>query len=420
MSVLPAGVRVEINFEGASGGTALIFGDATRGTFGTGTFGGAPEFVDVAGRVRAGTITRGASRFEGVYARAEAGTAEVVLDNRDAAFDPTYLAGPYVAAGASQVQPMRAWRIRASMGGGTTFELWRGFADSWESSYPAGGHDAVTVLRGTDGAKVLANFDPPETAGAVEDSGARVNRILDLADWPAADRVVQAGVSILQADPISSALWTELLLTADSEIGEIYVDGAGRVVYRNRYAILTETRSAVSNGVFGDGPGELPVLEVVTSFDESRLANVIRVARVGGSEQVAEDAVSQATYLPRTWERSDLLLSTEEEVAEYAAYVLALLKDPELRFERVSVDPRRDPETLYPQVLGRELGDRITVRIRPPGREADPLERECIIRGIAHDFGPERWVTTWTLQDTATLVFGVVGTAVVDTAVVGY
>ncbi len=420
MSVLPAGVRVEINFEGATGGTALIFGDATRGQFNTGTFGGAAEFVDVADRVRAGTITRGASRFEGVYARSEAGTAEVVLDNRDAAFDPTNLAGPYVAAGASQVQPMRAWRIRASTGGGAAYDLWRGFADSWEVSYPAGGHDAVTILRGTDAAKVLANYDPPETPGAVEDSGARVNRILDLADWPAADRVVQAGVSILQADPISAAAWTEILLTADSEIGEVYVDGAGRVVYRNRHALLTETRSAVSQGVFGDGPGELPVLEVVSSFDDGRLANLVRAARVGGAEQTAEDAASQAAYLPRTWERSDLLLATDAEVADYAAYVLALLKDPELRLERVSVDPRRDPETLYPHVLGRELGDRITVRIRPPGREADPLERECIIRGIAHDFGPERWVTTWTLQDAATLTFGVVGTAVVGTARVGF
>lgn len=415
MSVLPAGVRVEVNFEAASGGTALIFGDATRGRFGTATFGGAAAFVDITDRVRSGSTSRGASRFEGVYARAEAGTAEVVLDNLDAALDPTNLDGPYVAAGETQVRPMRAWRIRAD-----GFDLWRGFADSWDLTYPLSGHDAVCTLRGTDGVKVLANFDPPETAGAVEDSGARVNRILDLAEWPDEDREVDTGVSTMQAASIAAPAWTELVLTADSEIGELYLSGAGKVVYRNRHALLTDTRSTTPQAVFGDAPGELRYLDLDLSYDEGQLANLVRVGRVGGSVQTVEDAASQIAYLVRTWDRSDLILNDDTEAAMYAAYVLELFKEPELRFERLTIDPTRDPENLYPVVLGLDIGDRITVRLRPPGRE-DVVERDAIIRGIAHEFGPERWTTTWALQDALRFdQFGVVGSAVVGESKVAF
>lgn len=391
-----------INFEGVIDPTTMIFGDADTGRFGTGTFGGEAAFVDVTSYVRSGAIRRGVFRTDGIYGRAEAGTAEVVLSNLDARFDPTNLDGPYVAAGESQVKPMRAWRIRAG-----SVDLWRGFADAWDLAYPAGGHDAVCTLRGTDGTKVLANYDGPEQAeqGAGEDTGARIARILDSAGWPAAERVIATGLTAVQATTLAAPAWSEILLTSDTEIGEVYFDGAGRLVFRNRHALWTEARSRTSQATFGDGPGELGYTDLDLAHDDQQIANLARVARVGGVEQVAEDLSSQAEYMTRTFERSDLIHTTDDESADYAALVVGVLARGELRFDSITVDPRRDPDALYPQVLARELGDRITVRRRPPGREADPIERAAYIRGIAHTFAPDTWVTTWTLQDAARFNF---------------
>lgn len=420
MTALPAGLQVLVNFEGVIDPTTMIFDDADSGRFGTGTFGGEAAFVDVTEYVRAGSIRRGVFRADSIYGRAEAGTAEVVLGNLDARFDPTNLDGPYVAAGASQVKPMRAWRIRA---GGV--DLWRGFADSWTISYPAGGHDAVCALRGTDGTKVLANFDGPEqgSQGAGEDTGARIGRILDSAGWAAEDRVLATGQTTVQATTLAAPAWSEILLTADTEIGEVYFDGAGRIVFRDRHALWTDARSRTSQATFGDGPGELGYTDLDLAHDDAQIANLARIARVGGVEQIAEDLVSQVEYLTRTFERSDLIHQTDEESADYAGLVIGVLADGELRFDSITVDPRRDPDALYPQVLGRELGDRIMVRRRAPGRESDPIEREVWIRGIAHSFGPDLWVTEWTLQDAGRFNFFVLDDAALgqlDDDLLGY
>lgn len=422
MTALPPGLAVEVNFEGVSG-TALIWDDATRGLWDTGTWGGDTSFVDMvaSGRVRGGRIQRGATSQNGPYARADAGTAEVVLDNRDAALDPTNLSGPYVAGGVTQVQPMRAWRIRAG-----AYDLWRGFADAWDLDYPSSGHDATCTLRGTDATKVLANYDGPEQApaGAGEDTGARIGRILDSAGWPSADRDLDVGLTNVIATTLAQPALTELLLTADTEGGELYVSAAGKVVFRNRHAVLTEARSTTPQAIFGDGPGELPFTGLDLAHDDALLANLVRINRAGGvdSEQVVEDLASQATYLVRSFERSDLIHQTDAESLQMAEWVLGLMREGTLRFDSITVDPRDDPDTLYPAILGRELGDRIRVRWTPPGRPGDPIERDVHVRGIEHVFDAGgTWSTTFYLADAERFdQYARVGSAIVGRSRVAY
>lgn len=419
---LPDQTIVEVNFEGVSG-TALIFDDLTRGKFNTGTFGGALAWVDVTAFVRSGQTMRGTSqRQAGPYARADAGNASVLLDNLDARFDPTNLSGPYVAAGITQVQPMRAWRVRA-IHDAVSYDLWRGFADSWDLDYPQSGKDATVELRGTDGTKVLVNVDKAAqgSAGAGEDTGARITRILDNAEWPAEDRTIATGLTTVIGTTLAGAAQTEILLTADTEIGEVYIDGAGKVVFRNRHAILTEARSTTSQATFGDGGGELPYVALDLAHDDTVIANLIRINRDGGAEQTAEDATSQSTYLTRTFVRSDLTHQTDAESLQYAEYTLALLKDGDLRFDSITIAPGDDPTNLFPQVLGRQLGDRITVKWTPPGRPGDPIERDCHIRGIAHAWDTATWATTFYLADAGPIdEVAVVGEAIVGTSFVAF
>lgn len=389
----PANLAIEVNFEGVSG-TALVFDDADRGKFDTGTFGGSFAWVDVTEFVRSASITRGVSRFDGVYGRAEAGRATVVLDNSDARFDPTNTASPYYAGGVTQVQPMRRWRIRAD-----GQPLWYGFADSWDLSYPVGGHDAVCTLTGTDGTKVLANYDGVEQSsqGEGEPTGRRIERVLDNASWPSDQRDLDTGNLTVKATTLAPPAWTEIVLTSDTELGEVYFNGVGQIVFREQRAIMTETRSTVPQGEFSTG-GTLPYADLTVSTDDTNLANLVKIARDGGTEQTASDVTSQLRYLKRSFERSDLTMQTDAVALAYAQYVLYLLKDVELRFESLTINPNRDPAFLYPQVLARELGDRITVRWRPPG--GAEIVRDCFIRGIAHqmDVGG-MWSTTWALQD---------------------
>jgi hypothetical protein len=360
-------------------------------------FGGFP-LLDVTPWVRSVQITRGVSRSDGISARAEAGTCTVVLANLDARFDPTNLAGPYVDAGVTQVLPMLLFQVR--VGVLSEYFLWRGYADGWDLSYPAGGKDAIATLSGTDLTKVLAAFDGTEQVpqGEGELPGARIERILDNALAPFTP--VDDGETPLQTTTLAQNAWTEVCLVADTELGELYVGTDGFLKFRGRHAILTDARSTTSQATFGDAAGELPYVDLDLSYDDRDLANLVRISRVGGTEQVVEDATSQSQYLVHTFERSDLIHQTDTESLDYATYVLGALKEPELRFDSITIRPQRSPATLYPHVLGRDLGDRITVRLRPPGR-TDVIERDCFIRGIQHTFTPESWTTVWALQDAA-------------------
>jgi hypothetical protein len=408
------GLRVypEIGFSEIGGGY-LHFDDPSRGKFDTGKFGPAEYFTDLWSWWQGGTITRGVSRHDGTHGRAEAGRATMQFDNTDRRFDPTNLAGPYVAAGVTQVQPEREMRYRAEYGG-VTYNLWRGSVDDWRLTYrfPNIGDVAVS---GTDGTKIVANHD--QNAGGIvgtgETAGARVNRVLDNIGWPATDRLVATGQTTLQGTDLSANAWSELALVSDTEIADLYFDGTGKLVFRHRHAPLTDTRSNTPQATFGDDPGELGYVDLEIEYSADQVQNLIRAARVGGTQQVAQDTASQAAYRTRTWNRSDLIMQTDTDAADWAGFVLALQKDAELRFSSITIDPRSDPANLFPQVLGRELGDRIRILFRPPGGGAT-IQRDAFIRGISHDLGKSTWRTTWALQDAEVFAF-----LVFDNAVLG-
>jgi hypothetical protein len=146
-----------------------------------------------------------------------------------------------------------------------------------------------------------------------------------------------------------------------------------------------------------DSGSELPFDGVTLEYDDETLVNLVRIAREGGTQQTAQDATSQTKYLVHTHERTDLLMQTDTAALDYANFVLFQSKDAELRFSELVVNPLRDETNLFPQVLGRDIGDRITVKLTPPGG-GSRISRDVFIRGIEHEITPDTWRTRWTLQ----------------------
>lgn len=408
-------VVVEVGFTSVGTGTALHLDDTARGILDTATLAADDLFADVSQWATSVSTRRGATRSDGPVLRYEAGTATVVLRNEDRRFDPSNLDGPYVAGGVTQVVPRRPIRIRA-VWDGVAYPLWRGYVDDWTVEYE--GPTASTVVAScSDAFSVFASYDRAalgSAVGAGEDSGARIDRILDSVDWDAADRVIATGDSTVQGTTLADNTLTELYLTADSELGEVWMDAEGRVVFRNRHAVYTDSRSATSQATFGDGGGaELPYASVDVAYDSQSIHNLISIARVGGTAQVVEDSGSRQAYLTRTYARTDLLLETDAETADYAGFLLHKASEPELRFGSMLLKPGRDAD-LWPQALGREIGDRVTVLRRPPGG-GDPIERDVIVRGVEHTITEgRRWETRFVFQSATRLSY-----LVLDDAILG-
>jgi hypothetical protein len=402
--------------------TDLILDDVTFGLLGTGTLAASDTYTDITAYVQDGTTSRVSTRQQGPLTVYQGGTASFTLNNADGRFDPANLSGPYVAAGVSQVRPMVPVRVRAIYGG-VTYSVFSGFATSWIP--PAGNFGPVydqTVLAVSDAFRIFNGVTIPASGavGAGELSGSRIRRILAAAGWYASARgssVIAGGNTAVQATTLGDTALNLMQLTADTEIGELYMDGSGRLVFRNRNAILQDTRSNTVQGVFGGVPGtshsagtELECTALARPDDDTTLANDIQATRVGGSLQEVQDAVSIATYLfPRTYARSDLLHNNDTDTLNWANYVSYLSADDEFRFDDVTITPGADPAALFPQALGRDLGDRIQVWKRPPGVTA--YSKDLFVRGITHTFTPAWWQTVWTTQSAARYSFFVLDNA---------
>lgn len=425
---LPA-VIVEVGFTvGASSTTLLHLDDAARGKLDTGTLGSGSEYTDVTADVVTWSCSRGASRGSGPLLRYEAGKARITLLDPDRRYDPLNLSGPYVSGGVTQITPMRLVRIRA-LHNGIYYDIWRGYADAWVGEYLPARAGTLVTLTATDGFKVLGRktLATAASAGASEDSGARITRILTAASWPLADRVISTGDSTLQATTLGANALALCQLTADSEMGEFYMDAAGRAFFRNRQGIMEDSRSITSQITWGDGGGaELPYYSVTPSYDDDQLVNSATITNVGGAAQAstADASSSIATYLDGTFERSDILLETDSEALQMANMLVATGKDPEYRFEALEIGRHQATATedlIFAQALGRLIGDRMTVKYTPAG--SGTLTKDVFVRGISHRSDRQMWNTTFSLQSASKWAFLILDNAtlgLLDTGVLGW
>lgn len=398
-------------------GLSLHWSDVARGIWDTNTWASDIFFTDVSSFVHGFSTTRTSNRVAGPVLRYEAGGLTADLNNTDRRFDPSgagtvpqfaagftggFVTGSSIGSGVTAVTPNRVVRVRATWAG-ITYNVWRGFADEWLPGYVKGDSYANVTLTATDGFKVFGkNSRPAGTAvGVGELSGTRIRRVLDSASWPAADRIIDVGQTLLQSTTLEGDALSEAQLVSDTEVGAFYIDAAGRAVFRDRFAPLRDARSNTSQAVFGDNlTTELPYVGIEPSADDEQLVNQARITRAnGGVEQVSQDATSRQQNWTHSHEASDLLMQTDTVAKDYGSFIVYTSKDPEYRFVSLTINPLSDPTNLFPHILGREIGDRVTVRRRPPGG-GSLIERDVFIVGINHDvdFRAGTWMTTWQLQ----------------------
>lgn len=287
-----------------------------------------------------------------------------------------------------------------------TFDLFRGFVDNWLVEWEADVNSIVNVPC-TDGFKLLTGNRRAQVSpvGANEDTGARVDRILDSANWPEDEREIATGDVLCQETTLEGEALAELFTTADTEIGELYINEQGKVVFRNREAVLADNRAVNVQARFGDGgetTGELQYHDVVINNESEQLVNEVRITRVNGTPQTSRDLDSIEKLsggIPQTFERDDLIMASDAEAKSYADWILYISSQPELRFESLIIRPQKYgwEQELFPQVLGRQFGDRIEISRRPVGG-GDPVIREVFIRGVEHTIRPYEWETRFTLQ----------------------
>ncbi len=267
------------------------------------------------------------------------------------------------------------------------------------SLYTTATIDEVLCYTSVLSAGTIANhygFGASPWAG--DTSGTRVGRLLDIVAWPAADRTIATGISTLQAANLASTSMLQALQSVEaSEQGQLFAGGDGTVIFRDRHWRFENTLATTSNATFGDGAAELDYSDIVTDGGEQFLVNHIRATRDGGATADVSDATSITTYYERLDDVTGLQNQSDLEIRDLANWRLNTRKNPVPRVTSLEVKPRRGPSTLFPQVLGRDIGHRLTVKRRPQN-VGTVLTYTTLIEGIEHAATPENWVTRWYLS----------------------
>jgi len=408
-------LAVELGLEVSS--TALVLGDASSGLLGTGTL-GRVDYTDVTASVLEASgvqLNRGSTRNQGPYFRYEAGTCQFTLDNRDGTWDPTNLTGPHVAAGRTLLQPGLPVRVRATYDS-TTYDLFVGTVSSWAVEYGDAGTTSTATVTAVDAIASLSAADPIESAeqGTGENVGQRIGRILTNVDWPMDARDLDtSGTETLLSTTLASAAWSEATLAADSVNGYLAADRAGNVVYRSKGSV-----PRTSSLVFDDQGVGLPIVDVETSYDDEQTFNVVKLAREGGTEQAREDEQSRARYGVRGYGRSDLVVSTDQLVADSAAYIIGQFADLETRIEGITTTlTGSSPAAWWSQLLDLDVLQRATVSFETP--DGRTVTRHGLVRGVGLSVRVNQW--RWAVSFTqapdpngnfilGSATFGVLGT----------
>lgn len=375
---------VSIDFaNGPAFGNPLILDDPTT-PLGTGILADAPgDVVDVSDIALQVNIRRGRNRILNKF---EAGTAVVVLADDNGDWSPANTSSPYYG----KLLPLRKIRIWADYddGGGTDrYYLYSGYITAYNSTYGLGVEDTSKItLQCVDGFRLLNNIGISTVtgAGSPQLSGARVETLLNVVDWPTSQRAIDTGNSTLQADPGTSGrdLLTAIQLCETSEFGGFFISAEGNATFLSRDTVSKKADETPT--VFADNGSGIGYQQIEFANDDTLLVNDVTVTRLNGTSQNVFDQTSIDTYFLHSGKRDGILVQTDAEALDQARTLLVARKNTTDRIDSMTIN-LLDPSQTATIVAGLnlEIFNLINVTKTVPG--GSTITKELFVQGLQHD-----------------------------------
>ena len=355
---------------------AFTLDDPIAGVIGSTEFViGGVEFEDVTSRVRSLTVSRGKNRD---LDRFNSGSLSVEFNNTDRAFDPLFLSSPF----AGNIVPRRDVRVLAD---GTAQYV--GKVTDWNLGYDPSGQ-SIASLQASDAFTFLAQQLVTPGTATVQTSGERVNAVLDMetVDWPATDRVIDTGASILGADIFDGNALSYLQKVELSEGGLFFIDKQGRVAFKDRLSTPTTDNFIVFSDVAGSG---IPFAPALVEYGSEQLYNQVTVTSEFGTA-TSNGALSQTRY--GILERDVYtLLSTQTQIEDYADFLVGRYDEPEYRFARIAVNMNNLTPAQKAEMFALDMGSVIQINFTPNSL-GDPIQRYGLVISLGHNVSPDNHI----------------------------
>lgn len=396
-------VDVTINFStGASFADAFLIG---YGVFGRNVLADSTSvIVDVSDQVQSVQTTRGRNLLTDVF---QTGTATVILADTNGDFNPQNSSSPYY----SNLLPLRKLSVSAiDPATGISSDIFSGYITgyNYQQSQKVG-EVSTTTITAVDAFQLLtlATVSSVPTASAGQLSGARITSILDAVGWPTSLRIIDTGLTTVQADPGTARTGLSALQTvATTEYGAIYTDPSGNIVFKDRKTTESSVSTTPTN--FVDSGVGIKYSNAQWVLNDAQIFNQANVTATGLAQQTYKDQTSIDTYFLHSYDVNNLLMETTTEANNYARAYVASRKDTSIRCDSITLNLYTENYTTgITKALTLNYFDPITVTQTQPG--ASTITKTLQIFGVAHSITPQSWMTRFTTAEPIIDAF-VVGT----------
>jgi hypothetical protein len=354
-----------------------------------------PTWSDESAHVREIAIARGRRQSLG---EVEAGTCTLLLNNTSRRFDPTG-----VALGAN-VRPTTPVRVRATWNS-VIYPLFYGLIESIDPGWQTG-NVAIARIDCVDGLKHLAALQSTSatTLPNLQQVATRIEALLDLSNWPAGEawRLFPAGTQITQGPwpvEVGDDLLSLIRKTNEVEGGLFFIDGAGRFVLQRRFHRLDYSAPTLF------GSGGLPLYRYGLTYSDRTIVNRCGIQPAGGGVSLAESPTEirdRYGVYARGTSGTMHFIDPDDDAGVLASWIVNQYQFPLVTIQPIEVIGEMN-DGLWPHILGREISDRLRVRVTPPNAgDAGEVDHRGWIDHIQHMITPARWHTTWELQPEAT------------------
>lgn len=373
-------------------------------------FSSSQSFTDISQYVRFFDISRGRAHELGDF---RAGNLSFSVSNQDNRFNPSQTTHFYDSTNnRTKITPLKQVRVSATYDS-STYVLFRGFLDTVPVQFIAEGADSIVTFTAIDAFRLFQNQSLQSVGWRIGRSGfselgqttrlgyvdsqelssSRVSRILDSIGFPSALRTINTGTKQVISQATTTNVLTALKECETAENGQFFISKDGKATFRNRAYKFTNSSATTSQATFDNSGSNLPYTNVVLSFDDDEVINSYSWTRSGGTTQfIADsDSVQRFTALGSSettinTSDSDVLSIIQQKLSETAI--------PIIRIDKLDINPRVNT-SIWPQALGRELGDRITVNI--VNTDGSTLSDELFIESISHSVNASSQTWNWSL-----------------------
>jgi hypothetical protein len=368
--------QILLGFNENAAGNWFVLDNSVRGVLDNSTYVLSGSIMyDVTSYANRINVTRGKNRE---LDRFNAGHFTATFKNRNRYFDPTYSDSPWFG----QIVPRRA--LQYLVDGVIQFT---GVVDDWDLSYDLDGNSEASVSA-YDGFTQFANQTLSAGTATSQLSGARINTVLDSpnVNWGYANRKIDAGSEILQADVIAANqdVLAYINLIENTENGLFFIDKAGNAVWKQRNTTY-DTANAI---VFSDDGVGIPYTGMQVVYGSELLYNQVNLTRLNGASVSANALDSQSAYGVRTLTMTGLLNNSDTAVANLSAFLTNLYKNPEFRFEQVDFALHDMNATNRAKMLNLDIGSIAQIRFTP-NKVPPTIVKYAQVIGVNHSASPD-------------------------------